>query len=205
VSAAEVIELPLEVEFESVALANRQETVAAWDMADAIYRDVQKQMPGNDDASSFGTQGVSTGLGKAEEIVADAHRKAGTEITQNGVHAHFVTRRAWPPEERLPDIASYAAHYELRGKDYRNRADVLQRLARKSSTGRATRKAVQIWKSERKPPAHRTFLELAERRIRAGVKAAGHPWGHVADGDRATIARMLREIANEIEDRRFGI
>jgi hypothetical protein len=194
-------ELVIGEEFESVALARRQETRDAWEMADAVYRDVVSIAP---EVATSGASSENTGLGKAEERIGNAHRKAGTEVGQTQVHALFVTRRAWPPEERLPKIASFAAHYELRGKDYKNRRVVLERLAKKSSTGHVTRKAVQIWRSERKPPRLRTFLELAEQRIRAGVKSAGNPWGQVAEGDRIAIARMLRQIADEVQAGEFG-
>ncbi len=187
-------------QFRSVELAQRQERRDAWELADAIYDDVVSL---HEEVATSSSDHTKTGLGKAEEIVAEAHRQAGTEITKNSLHGLFVTRRAWPPDLRAPEVASFAAHYELRGNKFKNRRAVLERLAGKTKTGRVTRHQVQVWKSERRPPAVRTFLELAEQRIRVGVKAAGHPWAQLAEGDRLAIARVLRTIADEVQEGTF--
>lgn len=187
----------------SVEIALREETQAKWEFADAVYEDVLAQNP---DVATPGSVGTTwTGLAAAEEQVYNAHREAGTEVTQSAVHNMFVTRRVWPPEERLPDFASFAVHYELRGKEFRNRRQLIERHAAKSKNGRWSLRDMRRWKSERKPAPMKTFRELFEERVRRAAYQAGKPWHTVKDEDRHTLARVCREIANEIEAGTFGV
>lgn len=188
--------------FKSVELARRQDNQDAWALADAIYEDVAGLLP-VEVATSTPEVGPANGLKEAEDIVYDAHRAAGTEVTRAYLHNLFVTRRVWPPTERVPDKASFIAHFELRGKEWKNRRQILERLAARSRTGRATRQQVIVYRSEKKPPAFRTFTQLIDERVRRVVKTSGHPWHLVADGDRQQIADLLRTLAREIEDGEF--
>ncbi len=187
----------------SVEIAKRRENHDAWELADAIYEDVMARVPKAVD-TAFG-QGISTGTRAAEDEVYEAHRKAGTEIGPTYLRAMRQTVEVWPPEDRLIDKASFVVHSEIRGKDYPNRREVIQKLAAKSSTGRVSWSELRRWKSERKPERFRTFLELAEQRIRRAVNDAGKPWHMVADGDRAAIVKTLRTVAAEIEAGTFGV
>lgn len=187
----------------SVEIALQQETQAQWDFADAIYEDVLAA-GGKGVATPFEV-GVSSGLTEAEEQVYNAHRKAGTEVTQSAIHNMFVTRRVWPPEERLPDLASFSVHYELRGKDFRNRRALIEKYAAKSANGRWSLRDMRRWKSERKPAPMKSFRELFEERVRAAAYQAGKPWHTVQEDDRAALAQVCRTIAAEIEAGTFGV
>jgi hypothetical protein len=197
-------ELRTESILRSVEIAKRQETRDAWELADAIYEDVADEMGEKFVPTNF-SSGRDSGLEVAIEGVYDAHRKAGTDVGRTYVKAMFATVRVWPPEDRLPELASFVVHAELRGKDYPNRREVIQRLAANSKTGRATWVNLRRWKSERKPQQARSFLELADQRIRRTVNDAGKPWHKVADGDRVAIVQILRQIADEVEAGTFGI
>lgn len=189
------------MQFRSVELAKRQDNQDAWALADAIFDDVLSLLPA--DVATSAADGVKTGLSDAETAVYEAHRQAGTEVSRAHVHNLFVTRRVWPPEERLPDKASFIAHFELRGKEWKNRRQILERLAARSRTGRATRHQVIVYRSEKKPPALRTFTQLIDERVRRVVKTSGHPWHLVVDADRQRIADLLRVLAREIETGEF--
>jgi hypothetical protein len=193
--------------FRSVEIAERRENHDAWELADAIYQDVVSLVP--DDKKLVVATTSSGGLGaagikEAEERVYDAHTAAGTEIGRTYLRAMFDTVRVWPPEDRLYEKASFVVHSELRGKDYPNRREVIQRLAAKSDTGRVSWSDLRRWKSERKPARFKTFLQIAEDRIRKAVHDAGKPWHMVAADDRAEIVRIIRTIADEIEAETFA-
>jgi hypothetical protein len=187
----------------SVELAMRRETQLDWEFADAVYGDVLDMLP-DEESPSSAAHGVNTGLAAAEDAVHKAHRQAGTEVTRSAIHDMFVTRRVWPPEERRPDLASFQVHYELRGKDFRNRRTLIEKHAAKSSNGRWSWTDVRRWKSERKPAPMKTFRELFEERVRKAAYQAGKPWHTVADGDRFALAAVCRAIAAEIEAGTFG-
>lgn len=185
----------------SVELAIRRETQEDWEFADAVYEDVVE----NDQGVATPRENTShSGLLAAEEKVYEAHRQAGTEVTPAALHNMFVTRRVWPPEERRPDLASFSVHYELRGKDFPNRKELIEKYAAKSRSGRWSLHDMRRWKSERKPAAFKTFLQLAEERIRRAVHDAGKPWHTVQETDRESIADLLRLIATEIEAGEFA-
>jgi hypothetical protein len=186
----------------SVEIAARRENHDAWELADAIYEDVLSLSPDFEVAPQ--SPGGNKGLTEAQEYVYDAHRMAGTEIGKSSVAAMFSTVRVWPPDDRLPDKASFVVHSELRGKDYPNRREIIQRLAGESETGRVTWSHLRRWKSEKKPEAFKTFLQIAEERIRRAVHDVGKPWHTVAEGDRAQIVKVIRGIANEIEQETFA-
>jgi hypothetical protein len=189
--------------FKSVELAKRQDNQDAWALADAVFDDVIGLLPPDAMASGAPENSANSGLNDAENAVFDAHRQAGTEVSRSYLHNLFVTRRVWPPEERLPDKASFNAHFDLRGKDWKNRRQILERLAARSRTGRATRHQVKVYISEKRPPEFRTFIQLIDKRVRAVVKTSGHPWHLVADVDRERIADLLRTLAHEIESGEF--
>lgn len=191
---------PARVKCRSVELAKRQE-VDSWALADAVREDVHAVWP--QDREHSRSHGINTGLTAAEDAVYAQHEEARTDISRSYLHDLFRTAEVWPPEERRTEIATFSAHYELRGQQWRNRGAVLERLARKSATGRVAQRQVRVWKSEQNPPALRTFLQLVEQRVRSSLKAAAAPWHTVKDGDRTAIARILREIANEVEDGTF--
>lgn len=190
----------------SIEIAQRQETRDAWELADAIYEDVLELMPGVVvTAPSFGESGVNTGVHAAQEQVYEAHRKAGTDVGRTYVRAMFATVRVWPEEERLPELASFVVHAELRGKAFPNRRQIIQRLAANSTTGRATWVNLRRWKSEQKPGALKTFQQLFEERVRGAAFRAGKPWNHVTEADRFVLAAVCRDIADEIEAGTFGL
>lgn len=187
--------------FRSVEIAKRAET-DSWALADAVFEDLAALRPDLALETSR-ADGVKTGLTEAESEIADALTKEGLDYAKTYVHDLFVTSRAWPPEERL-ESASFNAHYLLRSKTYdRNRKQILERLERKSRTGKVTGQAVQIYISERKPKHTWTFIALVDRRVRASLKGAAQPWHLVADEDRERIADLLRTIAKEVEDGTF--
>lgn len=183
-------------ELRSVALALQQETVT-WEFADAVYDEVLAFEQGVATPSSDQS---NTGLSAAEDKVYEAHRNAGTEKTRSALHNTFVTRRVWPPEERRPELASFSVHYELRGKDYRNRRELIEKYASRSKTGRWSLHDMRRWKSERKPKEFQTFIQIIDGRVRRAVKTSGQPWTLLADTDRQQIADLLRVLAREIED-----
>ncbi len=204
-SVHDIREIADQAQFRSVEIAARHDNRDAWELADAIYEDVSSLLPADEGIPSSAAHGVKTGLSDAEQAVYDAHREAGTEVGRAYVHNLYVTRRVWPPEERLPEKASFDAHFELRGKDWRNRREIIERLAARSRTGRVSRQQVVIYRSEKKPPALKTFRELFESRVRAVAVQAGKPWHTVAEEDRYALARIMRDIANEIEAGTFGV
>jgi hypothetical protein len=195
---------PAMPQLRSVEVAKRQETRDAWELADAIYEDVLSLVP-DPALVATGADGVNTKVYEAAEQVFEGHRKAGTDVGRTYVRAMFATVRVWPREDRLPELASFVVHAELRGKDWSNRREIIQRLARESKNGRATWVNVRLWKSERKPAAFKTFLQLTDERIRRCVKNAGKPWHLLEDGDREEIAKMLHTIAGEVEAGTFGV
>jgi hypothetical protein len=189
--------------FKSVEIAERRENHDAWELADAIYEDILSEVPERQVATR-GANDPTVGIKDAAERVYDAHTAAGTEIGLNYVRQMFDTVRVWPAEDRLPDKASFVVHSELRGKDYPNRREVIQKLAAKSESGRLSWSDLRRWKSERKPTPFKTFLQIAEERIRRAVHDAGKPWHMVAGSDREEIVSVLRTIANEIEAETFA-
>lgn len=199
-----LVEPAASMSFRSVEIAERRENHDAWELADAIYEDVLSLVPSVEVATST-SQGPDKGLEVATDSVYDAHRKAGTEIGRTYVRQMFATVRVWPPEQRLPDKASFVVHSELRGKDYPNRREIIERLAARSKTGRVSWSDLRRWKSERKPAAVKTFRQLFEERVRHAALQAGKPWNAVAEDDRAALAAICRAIADEIETGTFGV
>lgn len=190
--------------FRSVEIAERRDNHDAWELADAIYEDVLALIPeSNLVVATTSSGGIAVGIKEAEEQVYDAHTAAGTEIGRTYLRAMFDTVRVWPQEDRLYEKASFVVHSELRGKDYPNRREIIQKLAAQSATGRLTWVNLRRWKSERKPASFKSFLQLAEDRIRNTVHEVGKPWHTVAESDRHAIAKVLRTIANEIEAETF--
>jgi hypothetical protein len=188
--------------FRSVEVAQRQEN-DSWSLADAIFEDLADIRPDLTDIDASRSHGVNTGLTEAEGQIADAMSQAGLDYAQTYIHQMYVTSRAWSAEDRV-EAASFKAHYLLRSQTYdKNRKAILDRLAKKSRTGRVTGHAVEVYISERKPRHSWTFLALVDRRVRASLKAAAQPWHLVADTDRESIADLLRAIAAEVEDGTF--
>lgn len=182
----------------SVEIATRRENHDAWELADAIYEDVLSLISEpNLVATGFGKGVRMPELKAAQEKIYDEHTKAGTEVGRTYLTAMFDTVRVWPQEDRLYEKASFVVHSELRGKDYPNRREIIQRLAAESKTGRLTWINLRRWKSERKPEAHKTFLQLAEDRIRRAVHDAGK------ELNRALAARCDVCGAKLIEDKKL--
>lgn len=194
-------------QFRSVEIAERRENHDAWELADAIFEDVLSLVPDPTQVATRVKEGrpaFDSGRRAAEDEVYEAHKKAGTEVGRTYVSQMFDTVRVWPPADRLPDKASFVVHSELRGKDYPNRREIIEKLAAKSDTGRLTWINLRRWKSERKPEPFKTFLQIAEERIRRAVHDAGKPWHTVQADDRAEIVRVIRTIADEIEAETFA-
>lgn len=180
--------------YRSVEVARKQEATS-WEMADAIWEDVQLELADQSDSSH-------RDLGAALNGVSDALQTDGHDYTRGYVTDLHKTCESWPPAERV-EGASFTAHYLLRSGTYPNRRANLERLRDRSSNGKVTAHAVKVWISEKKPPAHKTFLQLVDERVRSALKAAANPWHTVAQDDRNEIARLLRVIAEEVQDGTF--
>lgn len=180
--------------YRSVEVARKQEATS-WEMADAIWEDVEADLMDQSIRSE-------RELGEAIDKVYEALTVEGCDYGRSHVRELRKTRESWPPSERV-EGASFTAHYVLRSGTYPNRRANLERLRDRSKTGKVTAHAVKVWISERKPPAHKSFLELVEERVRTSLKAAAAPWHTVSEGDRASIARILRVVAEEVESGEF--
>lgn len=180
--------------YRSVEVARKQEATS-WEMADAIWEDAQLELADQSDSSH-------RDLGDALNGVSDALQKDGHDFTRSYVTDLHKTRESWPPSERV-EGASFTAHYLLRASTYPNRRANLERLRDRSKNGKVTAHAVKVWISERKPRSHKSFLELVDVRVRASLKAAAKPWHTVAQDDRDAIARLLRIMADEVQDGSF--
>jgi hypothetical protein len=181
----------------SVEVAQRAEA-DSWALADAIYEDVADLAPVD---RSMGSE--NTGLYGAVREVTDALEAAGLDFKETYVRQLWHTRKAWPPEERVPQ-ASFTAHYLLRAQTYDGkRKQRLERLLKQSKSGHVTAHAVKVWISESKPRHTWTFLQLVEKRIRGSVKGAAAPWHLVAEEDRQAIATILHRVGNEVADGTF--
>ncbi len=189
--------------FRSVEMARRHET-DTWALADAVWEDVTSLLPAQAEAKGSAADGVNTGLSAAEDEVYREHRDAGTEVGRNYLHNLYVTRRVWPPGERRPDLAGFNVHFELRGKEYKNRRELIEKHAARSKTGRWSRADLVRWKSERKPQPMKSFRELFEERVRRATFQAAKPWHHLTAEERDMLAKIVRDIANEISDGTFG-
>lgn len=182
--------------YRSVEVARKQEATS-WEMADAIWEDTEVELSDAERSSSD-----QPALTSALDKVYEALRDDGQDYERIYVQQLRLTRESWPPTERVTG-ASFSAHYLLRAKTYPNRRANLERLRDRSKGGKVTARAVKVWISEKKPSAHKSFLELVEERVRTSLKAAAAPWHTVAEGDRASIARILRVIAEEVESGEF--
>jgi hypothetical protein len=177
----------------------RRAEATAWEKAEAIYADLADRVDVEDSRS----HGVNTGLGDAEDEVHSSLVAEGLDVSRSYLHQLYITRRAWPSEERIAQ-ASFEAHYLLRSQTYdKNRKQALERLSRKSKTGKVTAHAVKVWISERKPPHQKTFLQLVEERVRGSVKGAASPWHLVTEEDRQAIAEIVIRIGREVADGTF--
>jgi hypothetical protein len=186
-----------------------------WETADLTWDFIADALP-----MSTG-QGRSAGTPRTSEVSfrSEAAREAAREVTgrlrSDGVLVDgreasertllewAETASIWPPDERV-EAASFYAHRALNPPKYGGtRRTRLLRLQAKSATGRVTEPQVRQWIRDRKPGEKQTFLEKVERRLRSAVKSAAAPWEATEHDDRMKIAKILREIAGEIERGEF--
>jgi hypothetical protein len=124
----------------------------------------------------------------------------GREANERTLLGWAENAHVWPALERV-EGASFYAHYALKSPKYDGiRQARLERLRDRSRNGRVTETAVRNWIRDQKPAEKQTFLEKVERRIRLAIKAATAPWEATVEDDRHEIARLLRLIANEIDE-----
>lgn len=174
-----------------------------WDLVEAVEQDIVSRLGREAIALAHARpSGVHTGLYAVCDEIADAVRAEGTEpLKRESIARFFVVSQAWPREARVKG-ASYGAHERLFARG--DRVARLQNLVDRASDGRVNRNDVDRWLADQKPRKFIGFLDGIERGVRAVLKAKGKPWTKVADDDRQEIARMLRTIANEIENGEFA-
>lgn len=190
-----------------VATARRMEQheeVDRWDFADDVHEAINDERgPETVSGPRQGNQHSMSGFYRAVDKVNDSLRKAQvTSVGRSSIVGAYATAEAWPEEDRV-EGANYWAHYELRGRDYTNRKQVLERLVEKTD-GPVGTPRVRLWKSDQKHEKTVPFLDQVERGVRGFLKRKGNPWDRVADDDRQQIARMLRAVAAEIAAGEFG-
>lgn len=180
--------------YRSVEVAQKQEATS-WEMADAIQEDyLEESMTRVIDSNQE--------VGEVIDGITEALRHAGQDYKRSTVKDYRQTAEAWPQAERV-EGASFKAHKMLRSGKYPNRRANLERIRDRSATGKVTAHAVEVWISEKKPRSQKSFLELVDVRVRAALKAAAKPWHTVAQDDREAIARLLRIVADEVQDGSF--
>lgn len=188
--------------FRTVEVVKRAEH-DRWDIVEAVQQDIATNPSlAARAADSLPGQRLPVELEQLCSEIADACRGEGADTwkTKTVVDLYRVAQ-AWPRESRV-EGASYGAHERLFTRP--DRAVRLQKMVERSSDGRINRNDVDRWLADQKPRKFVGFLEGIERGVRAVLKVKGRPWAKVADEDRAEIARVLRRIANEIENGEFA-